>query len=71
MPRERRFALPGLTLASEIWGAEGGRPVLASHGWLDNAGTFASLAPLLPDCEIVALDLAGHGLSDARSADSA
>jgi pimeloyl-ACP methyl ester carboxylesterase len=28
------------------------------------------LAPRLPDCEIVALDLAGHGLSDFRSPDS-
>ena len=70
MPREQRFALPGLTLAAEIWGAPGERPVLASHGWLDNAGSFELLAPLLPDCEIVALDLAGHGLSDSRSADS-
>ena len=29
------------------------------------------LAPRLPGCEIVALDLAGHGLSDSRSPDSA
>ena len=29
------------------------------------------MAPLLPDCEIVALDLAGHGQSDFRSPDSA
>jgi len=28
------------------------------------------LAPRLPGCEIVALDLAGHGLSDSRSPDS-
>ncbi len=70
MPRERRFALPGLSLAAEVWGSPGERPVLASHGWLDNAGSFSLLAPLLPRCEIVALDLAGHGLSDARSPDS-
>jgi pimeloyl-ACP methyl ester carboxylesterase len=43
---------------------------LASHGWLDNAGTFDLLAPLLPGCEIVALDAAGHGCSDSRSADA-
>ena len=71
MPRERRFELPGLTLAAEIWGAPGGRPVVASHGWLDNAGSFALLAPRLVGCETVALDLAGHGFSDFRSADSA
>jgi pimeloyl-ACP methyl ester carboxylesterase len=71
VPRERRFELPGLTLAAEIWGAPGGRPVIALHGWLDNAGSFALLAPRLPECEIVALDLAGHGCSDFRSPDSA
>ena len=71
MPRERRFALPGLTLAAEIWGSPGERPIIASHGWLDNAGSFSLLAPLLPGYEIVALDLAGHGLSGSRSPDSA
>ena len=71
MPVERRFRLPGLTLAAEVWGAAGERPVLASHGWLDNAGSFELLAPHLPGCEIVALDLAGHGFSDFRSPDSA
>jgi pimeloyl-ACP methyl ester carboxylesterase len=45
--------------------------MLASHGWLDNAASFELLAPLLPGCELVALDLAGHGLSGSRSADSA
>ena len=71
MPVERRFRLPGLTIAAEVWGTAGERPVLASHGWLDNAGSFELLAPQLPGCEIVALDLAGHGFSDFRSPDSA
>jgi pimeloyl-ACP methyl ester carboxylesterase len=71
VPRERRFELPAYALAAEVWGSPGGRPILASHGWLDNAGSFSLLAPLLPGCEIVALDLAGHGLSGSRSADSA
>jgi pimeloyl-ACP methyl ester carboxylesterase len=70
VPLERRFDLPGLTLAAEVWGSPGERPVLASHGWLDNAGSFDRLAPLLPSCELVALDLAGHGFSGSRSADS-
>jgi pimeloyl-ACP methyl ester carboxylesterase len=46
-------------------------PVLATHGWLDNASTFDLLAPLLGGCEIVALDLAGHGMSGFRSPDAA
>ena len=71
MPVERRFHKPSLTLAAQVWGSPGERPVLASHGWLDNAGTFDLLAPKLSGCELVALDLAGHGFSDSRSADSA
>jgi pimeloyl-ACP methyl ester carboxylesterase len=70
VPKERRFQLPGLSLAAQVWGEPGGRRVLASHGWLDNAGSFDLLAPLLPGCEIVALDAAGHGFSDSRSADA-
>jgi len=71
VPNQREFVLPGLTLAAQVWGRSGGVPVLALHGWLDNASTFDLLAPLLPDCEIVALDLAGHGLSGFRSPDAA
>jgi pimeloyl-ACP methyl ester carboxylesterase len=71
VPRELRFELPGLTLAAEVWGRPSEHPIIASHGWLDNAGSFSLLAPLLPGNEIVALDLAGHGHSGWRSADSA
>lgn len=63
--------MAGLTLAAQVWGAAGERPILAAHGWLDNAGSFDLLAPKLLGCEIVALDLAGHGFSDSRSADAA
>ncbi len=41
--------------------------VLALHGWLDNAASFHRLAPLLPECEVVALDFPGHGHSDHRA----
>lgn len=51
--------------AAKRWGTEGGRPVLALHGWLDSSATFDRLSPLLPSCDVVALDLLGHGLSDA------
>jgi pimeloyl-ACP methyl ester carboxylesterase len=40
--------------------------VLALHGWLDNAASFDGLAPRLEGCQVVALDLCGHGLSDWR-----
>src|SRR5690606_24141760 len=70
MPLERRFALRGLTLAGREWGREDGLPVLALHGWLDNAGRFDLLAPLLRGCRVVALEAAGQGASDFRSADS-
>ncbi|HEU4618463.1 MAG TPA: alpha/beta hydrolase [Gammaproteobacteria bacterium] len=70
MPRERRFDLPGLTLAAVEWEGQGDLPVLAAHGWLDNAGTFDLFAPLLTGCRLVAVDSAGHGRSGFRSPDA-
>ena len=69
-PAERRFDVPGLQIAAREWGRRGELPVLAMHGWLDNAGSFDLLAPLLEGCNLVALDAAGHGRSGFRSADS-
>ena len=48
------------------WGSTGDRPVLALHGWLDNAASFAPLAASLGEVQIFALDLPGHGKSDHR-----
>jgi len=64
--RDIDLELPHLRLAAREWGSEEGEPVLALHGWLDNAASFDRLAPLLPALHLVALDLAGHGRSQHR-----
>ncbi|MEW9622733.1 alpha/beta fold hydrolase [Rhodanobacter geophilus] len=64
-PRERRIALPRLTLAALEWGDPAAPPLVALHGWLDNAASFATLAPLLASrYRVIALELPGHGHSD-------
>ncbi len=69
-PIERQFAVNGLTLAAKEWGSGKNCRVLALHGWLDNCASFDVLARQL-EVNTVAPDLAGHGLSSHRSADSA
>jgi pimeloyl-ACP methyl ester carboxylesterase len=63
---EVRLSLPHIELAAHLFGPEDGLPVIALHGWLDNANSFARLAPKLDGLRIVALDLAGHGHSGHR-----
>ncbi len=65
---ERSFRAPdGLRLAARVHHAGAPVRVLAVHGWLDNAAGFDALAAHLPQCEIVAVDLAGHGRSGHRA----
>ncbi len=66
MVEDLELQTPYLRLAARVWGPPDGVPVLALHGWLDNAASFDALAPLLPGVRLVALDLAGHGYSDHR-----
>ncbi len=61
------FSVLGLNLAAQRW-HQGGVPVIALHGWLDNSDSFSLLAPEMPDVDLVALDMAGHGWSDHRAA---
>ena len=42
-------------------GTQGAPKVLALHGWLDNAASFAPLSRRMDGIELVALDLPGHG----------
>ncbi|WP_281645413.1 alpha/beta hydrolase [Parendozoicomonas sp. Alg238-R29] len=59
---------PDMTFSALAWGQEDAPVVLALHGWLDNAASFTRLAPLLKGVRVIAVDLAGHGLSDHRGA---
>lgn len=59
-----RIELPERTLAALAWGDPSRPPMLALHGWLDNAGSFSAIAPLFAqDHYVVAIDLRGHGRS--------
>lgn len=64
---EREFQIKGRRIAARCWHDAALPPVLALHGWQDNAASFDRLAPLLPGYHVVAMDFAGHGLSDWRA----
>ena len=70
-PEELEIQTSSIRLVAKCWGNRDGLPVLAFHGWLDNAATFDNLAPLLPELRILSLDLPGHGHSDHRPSGSA
>jgi len=69
-PEELEIQTSTLRLSAKCWGNPEGMPVLAFHGWLDNAATFDHLAPYLKEFRLVSLDLPGHGLSEHRSSGS-
>jgi len=62
--RDIELNLPFGPLAALEWGEPEAPALLALHGWLDNAASFAALAPLLAkNFRVIALDLPGHGRS--------
>jgi len=68
---EMHWPLANITLAGLTWPSadkEASRtPAILLHGWLDNAMSFARLAPLLAEKTTVhAVDMAGHGHSGHR-----
>lgn len=58
--------IPGYTVAAIEYGDPDGIPVLALHGWLDNAASFYCIAEQLKGIRFIAIDLIGHGRSDHR-----
>lgn len=60
---EGSFELCGLRVAALEWPGEG-LPIIALHGWLDNAASFVPLAGELGEHHLLALDLPGHGHSE-------
>lgn len=48
----------------KLWGSQEKQPILAMHGWQDNAASFDNIAPLIiKNTPVLAIDLPGHGLS--------
>ena len=62
--RELSLGLAFGELAALEWGDGDAPPLLALHGWLDNAAGFSAIAPRLAQYfRVIALDLPGHGRS--------
>lgn len=59
-----QLQIPGLTIACKAWGEPSNPPIIALHGWLDNANSFDDIAKILQEkYYFVAVDLPGHGHS--------
>jgi len=56
-------------MAALSWGDPDAPPLIAVHGWLDNAASFNAIAPMLAEhFHVLAVDLPGHGHSHHRPA---
>lgn len=65
-----RYSLANKQISGLVSGDENKPLIIALHGWLDNAASFIPLSRILTDYHLIALDFAGHGLSDHRSNDA-
>ncbi|MCC5791849.1 MAG: alpha/beta hydrolase [Legionellaceae bacterium] len=58
------LSIPGYSIACKAYGNPHNPPMLALHGWLDNANSFDLIAPLFAHhFYFIAIDFPGHGLS--------
>ncbi|CAH0715750.1 unnamed protein product, partial [Brenthis ino] len=61
---EIEIPVPWGHVAGRWWGPRNKQPLIAIHGWQDNAGTWDNLIPLLSaNMSVLCIDLPGHGLS--------
>lgn len=61
---EVEIPVPWGHVAGRWWGPRNIQPMIAIHGWQDNAGTWDNLIPLLPvNTSVLCIDLPGHGHS--------
>ncbi|XP_076233478.1 putative serine hydrolase isoform X2 [Calliopsis andreniformis] len=64
MVEEITIPMPWGHISGKWWGPMGLMPIVALHGWQDNAGSFDTLIPQLsPGVAVLAIELPGHGLS--------
>lgn len=62
--KEIEIPVPWGKVAGKLWGSQNKQPILAMHGWQDNAASFDYIAPLIiKHSPVLAIDLPGHGLS--------
>ncbi|XP_011158765.2 probable serine hydrolase [Solenopsis invicta] len=62
--KEIEISVPWGKVAGKLWGSQDKQPILAVHGWQDNAASFDNIAPLImKHTPVLAIDLPGHGLS--------
>lgn len=58
---EMKIDVPWGHVSGKWYGNQDDQPILALHGWLDNAGSFDRLIPLLPQkFPVLCIDLPGN-----------